>query len=119
MPAEGGSLGGAAAARDGHVYRTGLWAQEAVVDGRRAVAHDGALAAGQDRAHEAAEWPGIGGSDRVDAAVELEQPMVLESCADLIRAQPRGQQLATRNHPMLPRRKIGDDFVRLHKVDGP
>ena len=42
--------------------------------------------------------------------------MTLDPLLDLIRAEPRRQQLAAGHDPMLPRRRTGDDLVRGHKL---
>ena len=87
-----------------------------MVNGCGTVAHDGVVTAGHDGRHEAPQRPGIRGPDRVNAAMERKQPMTLDPPADLIRAEPRGQQLTASHDPMLPRRQTGDDLVRGHKL---
>ena len=86
-----------------------------MVNGRRAVAQDGVLPTGKDGGREAAEWPWVRGSDRVDTVVQPKQPMPFQPYADLARGDAGGQKLAAGDHTMLARRQVGDDFVDRHR----
>src|SRR4249919_374783 len=111
MHANTGSPPSPRTSRDRDVDRSGDRPQETPKGCRAPVAQNRALSTGEHRSHPSPLLGGTRVANRIDTLMQTMQPPKSRSPRYPAGAQSSRQELAVRDHTMLPRRSPGDDRV--------